>query len=127
LRRALKFKACIFLVAWATIFAHNVIPHNHDDENLECFGRLIHNHGLLQSEEDRSSRLDKEHSDSRVCHLSNFLYHNLSPEAFLAYSFRDINFDPQNQSTKIYSGGDHFYISDPFKDTTCLRAPPALA
>jgi hypothetical protein len=87
----------------------------------------MYNHGSLQSEEDRSSRLDKEHSDSGVCHLSNFLYHNLSPEAFLAYSFRDLNFDPENQSIKIYSGGDHSYISDHLKDTACLRAPPALA
>jgi len=127
LRTALKFKAYIFLIAWAIIFAHNVIPHNHSDANFAYCSGLIHNHGSSQSEGDRSTRLNNEHSDSKVCHLSNFLYQNFIPEAFLACSFRDMNFNPENQGTTICSDGEHFYISDRLKHTTCLRAPPALA
>jgi hypothetical protein len=127
LRRALKFKAYIFLIAWATIFAHNVIPHNHIYENFSGCNELMHGNVSCSDDADRSSRLYNEHSDSKVCHLSNFLFHNLSPEAFLAYSFRDMNFNPESQGTKIYSGGDHSCISDHLKGTTCLRAPPALS
>jgi hypothetical protein len=127
LRRALKFKAYIFLIAWATIFAHNLIPHNHADASLTLCSGLIHFHGTLQSEGDRSTKLNNEHSDSKVCHFSNFLYQNLSPEVLLAGSCRDINFNPENQGAKFYSDGEHFYITDHLKDNPCLRAPPALS
>jgi hypothetical protein len=126
LRRALKLKAYIFLIAWLTIFAHNVIPHNHADENFSVCNELSHNLVPCPSDEDKSIKFDNVHSDQEVCHLSNFLFHNFSPEAFLAYSQRKINFNPECKGTKIFSGGDHSYISDHLKGTTCLRAPPAL-
>ena len=126
MRRALKFKAYIFLIAWATIFAHNVIPHNHADENFSVCDELSHNSVPCQSDRDISIIIDNVHSDQKVCHLSNFLFHNLSPEAFPAYSQRDINFNPDSKGTNIFSERDHSCISDHLKGTTCLRAPPTL-
>jgi hypothetical protein len=126
LRKALKFKAGIFLIAWATIFAHNVIPHNHANETFSCCNELSHNLSSNSSDGDGTFKFDSEHSDSKVCHLLNLLFHNLSPEAFLAYSWRDINFNPESHCTKILVDGDHSFISDHLKGSTCLRAPPAL-
>jgi hypothetical protein len=126
LRRALKLKAYIFFIAWLTIFAHNVLPHNHADENFSVCNELSHNSVPCQSDEDISIKIGNIHTDQKVCNLSNFLFHNLSPEAFLAYSQRDINFNPKSKGTKIFSDSNHSCISDHLKGTTCLRAPPAL-
>ncbi len=126
LRKALKLKACIFLIAWLTIFAHNVIPHNHDDDNFPVCNELSHNSVPTQSDRDIFIKIDNVHSDQKVCHLSNFLFHNLSTEAFLAYSQRDIDFNPESRRSGIFYDSNHSLISDHFKGTTCLRAPPAL-
>lgn len=124
LRKALKFKAGIFLIAWATIFAHNVIPHNHVYDNTSSPNELTHNISSFSTDGDRTFKPGNEHSGSEACHLLNFLFHNLSPEAFLTFSFRDINFNPESQGTKIIADGDHSCISDHLKGSTCLRAPP---
>jgi hypothetical protein len=126
LRRALKLKAYIFLIAWLTIFAHNVIPHNHTDENFTVCNELSHSSVPCPSGADITIKFGNIHSDQKVCHLSNFLFHNLSPEAFLAYYQRDINFNPESKGIKIFSDSNHSCISDHLKGTTCLRAPPAL-
>jgi hypothetical protein len=116
LRRALKFKAYVFLLAWLTFFAHNVIPHNHANENYETNRNLVHN----------SAKADREHSEEQVCHLSNFLFHTLSPEVLLACSDRDINFIPDLYCAEFYIDNDHSNNSDHLRGISYLRAPPAL-
>jgi hypothetical protein len=116
LRRALKLKASVFLLAWFAIFAHNVIPHNHFCENPVPCKQLVHN----------SAKADREHSDEKVCHLSNLLFHTLNPDVFLAVFTRDVNFIPDLRCAGIYIDNDHSNISDHLNGVSLLRAPPAV-
>jgi hypothetical protein len=116
LRRALKFKATVFLLAWFAIFAHNVIPHNHlYDNSVTC----MHFAGDL-------TKADKAHSDEQSCNLSNLLYHTLNPDVFLAGTTRDINFIPDLRCAGVYIDNDHSNNSDHLNGISLLRAPPSL-
>lgn len=116
MRRALKLKASVFLLAWFAIFAHNVIPHNHVCDNLATCNQLLHN----------SAKVDREHSEEKVCHLSNLLFHTLNPDVFLAGPARDINFIPDLLCDGFYIDNDHFNNSDHLNGISLLRAPPAV-
>jgi hypothetical protein len=116
LRRTLKFKASVFLLAWFAIFAHNVIPHNHFCENLGTCDQLVHN----------SAKADREHSEEKVCNLSNLLFHTLNPDIFLAGSTRGISFIPDLHCAGIYVDNDHSNNSDHLNGNSLLRAPPSL-
>jgi len=126
LRRALKFKVSVFLLAWFIFFAHNVIPHNHAYENFEACRHLVHDTFSCTSEEDRSAKASNENSHEEVCHLSNILFHNLSPEVFLSHSCRDIHFNPESAVAEVFIDSDNLFNSDHLKGTFFLRAPPMV-
>jgi len=116
LRRALKFKASVFLMAWFAIFAHNVLPHNH----------VYDSPGTCMHPVSDFTEADKAHSDEQACNLSNLLFHTLNPDVFLAGSTRDINFFPDLGSIGFYIDNDHSNNSDHLNGISFLRAPPAL-
>ena len=109
-----------------TFFAHNVIPHNHVYENFETCNKLVHSSFSCTADEDLSAKATREHAHDEVCHLSNFLFHNLSPEVFLSNSCRDIDFSPESASAEIFIDSDNSFNSDQLKGTSFLRAPPAV-
>ena len=125
MRKAIKIKAFIFLLAWAMIFAHSIIPHNHF-ENLQGCDELVHNSFLCSPDDDKSLKLENERSELQVCHLSNSLFNIFNPEIFLAFPGRDINFVPVSLATGIIPVSGQSYISDHLKSAGFLRAPPTL-
>jgi hypothetical protein len=126
LRKAIKIKASVLLLAWVVIFAHSVIPHNHIDENFQGCKEPVHNLFSFSHVEDRSLRLDNEHSDLKTCNLLNSFFHTFNPETFLAFSYRDTGFSTSCPGTSIITDNDYSYFSDHLKGTDFLRAPPAL-
>jgi hypothetical protein len=126
LRKAIKIKASVLLLAWSVIFAHSVIPHNHIDENfLGCMGPL---HYLFSFSpcEDTSLRFDNAHSDIKTCSLLNSFFHTFNPEIFLAYTYRDAGFTPSCPGRSLITDNNYSCFSDHLKGTDFLRAPPAL-
>ncbi len=126
LRKALKIKASTLLLAWVVIFAHSIIPHNHNYENYSACTENTHGITSNPSDSGKTIKFENEHFELSACNFSNILFHTFSPDAFLACSFRNINFNPANVATKIFQDIDQFYISDHLKSTVLLRAPPAV-
>lgn len=126
LRKALRLKGCIFLLAWVTFFIHNVIPHNHIYDNFQNCNKLVHSSFLSITNGDGSLKVDKEHSDQPVCHLSNFLFLTINPEIILAASNRSIHLSPDFSCKKIFIDYNHPCPSDVSEGTASLRAPPVL-
>jgi hypothetical protein len=126
LRKAIKIKTFVLLLAWSVIFAHSVIPHNHIDESFQGCKGPVHNLFSFSPVEERLLRLDNAHSDLRTCNLLNSFFHTFNPEIFLAYSFRDTGFTPSCPGSSIITDNDYSYFSDHLKGTDLLRAPPAL-
>ncbi len=126
LRKALTIKAYTLLLAWAVIFAHSIIPHNHNYENYTARTECTHGITSYLSDPGNIIKFEIEHSDLIACSFSNILFHTFSPDAFLACSFRNINFNPANVATGIFHDIDQSYISDHLKGTVLLRAPPAV-
>jgi len=124
LRKALKLKASVFIIAWLALFVHNVIPHHHIDNNCESFGHLAHNPVSCTDDTGHAARADNEHQDEHVCSLSNLLFHSLNPEIFLSCSGINPDFNPDLPVSVFYIGFNKFISSAGTGGTCLLRAPP---
>jgi hypothetical protein len=126
LRKAVKIKASVLLLAWAVIFAHTIIPHNHIDEDFQGCKETVHNLSSFPPYEDKSLKLDNEHSDLKTCNLLNSFFHIFNPELFLPYSYRDTGFSTSCPGISIITDNDYSNFSDHLKGTDFLRAPPTI-
>jgi hypothetical protein len=126
LRKAVKIKASVLLLAWAVIFAHSIIPHNHIDENFQGLKESLHNLSSFTPVENRPLKLDNEHSDLETCNLLNSFFHSFSPEIYFAYSHSDTGFSISCPGISIITDNDYSYFSDHLKGTDFLRAPPTI-
>lgn len=124
MRRAVKLKASVFLIAWFVMFFHSIIPHNHV---YECIPGCSDRSEITLTDllfPDSSLKIEKEHSDPGACHLGNSLFNTHNPEIFLAYSFRVINFTPERPVTSILTYTNFPHNFKHLKGTDYLRAPP---
>jgi hypothetical protein len=114
------------MLAWAIIFMHSIIPHNHVDDSVKGCSTLIHNVSSCGADENQSLKVEKEHSDQRICHLANSIFSSHNSEIFLAYSFRDLKFISDSPCFEINTGLHFSYISKHLRGTEFLRAPPVI-
>ncbi|HLN56276.1 MAG TPA: hypothetical protein VK207_09800 [Bacteroidales bacterium] len=76
MRRNLKIKSIFIFLAWAMIFVHGIIPHNHIDADVrECPG-YVHNH----HESNQSTEYRELCKDFESCGLSNILFQKFSSD-----------------------------------------------
>jgi hypothetical protein len=124
-RKGLKIKAYLILIAWMTIFMHNVIPHNHIEECL----------AVCQGTNDRSAgdshvaagitQLGSQSSESTVCHASSLLFHNLSQENLVTRASEELIPEPNIMAAIIFPVGEQSYFSNHPENSLLFRAPPA--
>lgn len=124
MRRALKIKSSVFLLAWLTLFTHNVIPHNHAHEHFVTFSHYAHDPVSCNDNEELSAKTYRGHCSEPVCSSLNLLFHTLNPELFMANSFRDLNFYPEWAGSEIYFKSNDSLSPGKLKGPSFLRAPP---
>jgi hypothetical protein len=124
LRRGLKIKVFTMMLAWGMIFMHSVIPHIHlDDCNASCYSQ---DHRTLKSFSHEESNLSfsSKPGDTRVCHISGFLFHQFNQDDLISgtYSLTGLC---QIIPVRSYTFKDQsFSIPDNFCLSLSLRAPP---
>lgn len=125
MKRAIKIKAYVMLLAWLTIFAHNVIPHNHIEDNMAICHSLVHNTPSDCNNAGSKENYLNQPGDITVCHISNLLFHSFNQENFIAWTTNDINLSPLRIADKILPVENQSYFSDHFGACFLFRAPPA--
>ena len=84
LRKAIKIKTVLMLLAWSVIFLHGIIPHNHNEHRDAHCHNILH-HDCSDDEDNTftgshhyhlaSAADDYDHS-SLICHFSTELVNN---------------------------------------------------
>lgn len=125
LRKGIKIKACSVFLAWMLIFVHNIIPHNHLQDNITGCHELVHS--ANPSEDDCSGPLKfkPEPGDINVCHISNLLYQQFSTDTFISCSDRSADNSTIDQTGIIIFITDEPFIRDSHYGFVPLRAPPS--
>jgi hypothetical protein len=125
-RRAVKIKAYFILIAWMTIFIHNVIPHNHIEDNFTCCSNIVHKSVGNNNDQITTARLLSQPEEQTVCHASGLLFHNLSQENLATCLPQQINLTPLRIADRIIPFEDQSYFSDHYRGSTPFRAPPEI-
>jgi hypothetical protein len=123
-KRAVKIKAYLFLLAWIIIFAHGLIPHDHA-EDLCNGGRGISTECDHHGSQSHSSAIAFNQPDNdKVCHLVNILFQNFSADNFLPFSAQETVSVPEGNPGKIYIHFSHSLIDQHCRSYLAFRAPP---
>ncbi len=124
LRKAVKTKASVLLIAWLLIFIHGVIPHHHL-ENLNGCHELFHNEKTSSHENDRSVKFVSSASDVRICHASGLLYHQSHDSNFLFHSIKNGAICVGIETEQYLTASDQAISYFCYGESVQLRAPPA--
>lgn len=126
MRSHLKIKAYFILVAWLAIFMHNAIPHHHINENTEGCHELIHNTGEGNNDSGMSFSLTSQPSETKVCHISGFLFHSFNPENLIVHPVKDLNFSPELIKNIFITNTDQSFLPEHLNGSVSFRAPPSV-
>lgn len=119
MRKGIKYKACLILLSWLMIFAHNIIPHNHHEDNLIQLCRHIDDGKELA--EKYQNRCD----DAALCRISSLLYHQLSQDNLIIQIRKENYFCPDQQKGQTICNKKYFFYKSSYYTSASLRAPPA--
>jgi hypothetical protein len=125
LRKGIKIKSSVLLLAWLVIFAHGVIPHNHMQEGHEGCSDIVHNVSIGISDCDKAPFLEDQPDDAKVCHFSNFLFKQIEQDNFIFPSLTESKLSTESISCSFSDKSSNCYISVPYFGTSPLRAPPS--
>lgn len=124
MRRSVKIQSYFILLAWSFMFLHNIIPHNHLNNNISGCHELVHNTSSEKHHCEGVSEYKELPEEITVCHISGFLFHQLNTDNLLLAKFTFNNFEPVlNTVCKVTPVADT-HVSDPYYGTFSLRAPP---
>lgn len=113
------------MLAWLVLLLHSIIPHNHFQGSLSGCREIIHKHTQGNEDHDLTSGFCSQPEELNVCHFSGLLFNNDNPDNLLFSSNKD-TYCYNIQLTKIiFSSSTVDYISDSYRGTSSLRAPPA--
>ena len=124
MRKALKLKALMLLMAWMMIFAHNVIPHNHPEDCVAGCHELVHGTNPDRNDTGTLPIYRGQSEDINVCHISNLLFQQISQDNFFFRYDIELGLDPSVFSEQLPFLYTQEFISDPVIGSTSLRAPP---
>ncbi|MFN8211863.1 MAG: hypothetical protein U0T33_12980 [Bacteroidales bacterium] len=125
MRKALKIKTSVLLVAWMVIFTHSIIPHSHADECLADHGEAIHSISTAQVSHDNSVKISSKPAEEKVCHLLNQVFQSFNPENSIPISEGSISFVPAFKPGKIYVVLSNSFSSSYTVSSEPFRGPPA--
>lgn len=125
MRRAIKIKTSILLLAWLVIFAHSIIPHNHIDDTCSPAGRMPQGSTASIDFQSKSVQVEPQPADHKICHISSLLFQNFNPENLFPYFSGQIVFMPVFITGKIYIHSGNSFISPHQISSVAFRAPPS--
>ncbi len=126
LRKGIKIKAYSVFLAWMLIFVHNIIPHNHIQDNITGCHKLIHTANLSENDCNGPVKFNQEPGDINVCHISNLLYHQFTTDTFLSCSDKIADYSTVNQTSIRIFITDEPFIRDFHYGSGPLRSPPSV-
>jgi hypothetical protein len=126
LRKAIRIKASILLLAWFVIFLHGVIPHNHLDNPYSDCHSILHSEAAENSRADRAPNFQTLPSEKTVCHYSGFIFSQLSSDNLIFTYDRSAFINPPEVLASNIFSVTVLFISDPNPGISALRAPPLL-
>ncbi len=124
MRKALKIKALVAFTAWMLIFAHNIIPHNHLNENVTGCYELVHKTNPDENDCSGLHKIKSQPEDISVCHISSFLYQQFGQDNFYFGNDRIDILNPSNIEEVLFHTYKQEFVSDQTIGSTSLRAPP---
>jgi hypothetical protein len=125
LKKVIKIKAYIFLLAWTMMFGHGIIPHTHSLVcNTSCH-KLLHKTDSNKSDHDTELKFRSHPEEVNVCHINIFLYHNYSHDNLLCELNHNTYLPALNLTGFTYGNNINFKFSGSPEKIPPLRAPPA--
>jgi hypothetical protein len=106
------------------IFGHSIIPHNHVETNsiINCGHK--HSCSVDQNRSDASGEFHNRHSDTKICSISGFLFHQLSQDSLFLPAAGDYHSSSFLQKGFFnFNREQNLYINK-FFGSASLRSPP---
>jgi hypothetical protein len=125
LRKGIKIKAYTIFLAWMMIFSHNIIPHNHPNDNITGCHDLIHGTNPAEDDCNGPLKFKSQPDDINVCHISNFLYHQFSEDSFLHHVYVTSGCSTIHLAGSYLFKSEEPFIRDVYNGSVSFRAPPA--
>lgn len=123
-RKRIRIKTFLLLLAWLVIFAHSTIPHRHSDDNCIQTADCSPSQASSGNELLMSVMFTDQPAEVTICHLSNILFQNLNPENFQLAGASETIIIPVFITGKIYISSTISLISPQSCSTVGFRAPP---
>lgn len=133
MRKALKFKTSLLLLAWSVIFLHGIIPHNHHDHRDPHCTHICHRTSEDRSDSENTlnknplikSILAHEEQNELVCHFAAELMHLTDIDQVFIHEDGFHNMSPAAAVNQYLDTGPSGSIIKPAYSLMPLRAPPA--
>jgi len=127
LRRAIKIKASVFILAWVMILSHNIIPHNHLQEENTAFPDA----GFIcdispDNHSDLSIKFMVTPDDGNICQISNILFNNFNPDNLVLVSLTDYNIGIFPEINPAIINPEPLFMFNYYNGSTSLRSPPSV-
>lgn len=132
MRKALKFKTSLMLLAWSVIFLHGIIPHNHHDHRDARCTHIYHHTSEGRNDAENTSydnpliKSIPVHEEQKVlvCHFSAELIH-LTDLDQVFINENGYHNPPLAETVNQYiNAGSSASILKPAYSLMPLRAPP---
>lgn len=124
MRKYIRIKASVFLLAWISFFSHSIIPHNHIDYDFAGCKHLVHNIHTDSDGDALQHYAGANHPVEKVCHLSNLIFNTIHPDIIPVFFKSRIVFVPQSEKSTLCDNENNLFIGDQSESSFFLRAPP---
>jgi len=119
LRKGIKIKASLIILSWLMIMAHNIIPHNHHENDFCKLNEHFRTQGILNDE------FHTQGNHYEVCRIAGLLFHQLSHDDLFPEKNNNEYLFSALREDIITDNNKHFFYSHRFSASVSLRAPPA--
>jgi len=131
-RKALKFKTSLLLLAWSVIFLHGIIPHNHHDHRAAGCTHICHHTSEDRSDSEITSHYKlliksipgNDKQKGLVCHFAAELMHQTDIDQVFIHEDEYHNMSPAEADNQYINAGSSCSIIKPAYSLMPLRAPP---
>lgn len=130
LRRNLKIKSSILVIAWIVIFLHGVIPHDHHEPDMGSAKTTCCSHAAEPRNNDHSDQISAESFSTEshsVCHFNPDMLGSVDSDCIFLAPSAMVN-APINFSADIVTPCGELHLpGTPYYRHSPGRAPPATS
>ena len=111
------------MLAWAVIFAHSIIPHNHIDE-CNTFLCSSNPHSDRANSQSSNLKLTSQDEDLKACHISGLLFHQFSQDDLFSDAICKSGIVPLNPVSSYSFRSFNISLAEYQRSSVSFRAPP---